>query len=156
MSESNGNGNGNMRGPRFDNGFSFGQLLTPLTVVAVGALFYSGVFTGRTDTTGTTLTQQVASLRNDLAAQTVDFTAKLAALQLSSDHHFDNIQIAIANLPDVRAEIVQINRRLDANDKRMDAEENRSGALSDRLTQALSIGTNNDRRLDALERAKGK
>lgn len=70
----------------------------------------------------------------------------IATLRSDMNGRFDQVQSAIGNLPDVRAEMVQVERRLDQGDNRAQAQSTRLEQL-----QQSTISTRSD--LDNLIRA---
>lgn len=82
---------------------------------------------------------QFASQKSDMtaqiAAQKVDVTSQYTALQLSMNDQFKGLRLDIANLPDVRAELVQLGRRADQSDSRSNAQSDRMEKLETLLIQ---------------------
>lgn len=70
----------------------------------------------------------------------------ITALRNEMNGRFDQVQVAIGNLPDVRAEMVQVERRLDQSD-------NRNAAQSVRLDQLQQSTISTRADLDNLIRA---
>ncbi len=64
------------------------------------------------------MTTQIGGLRAELAAQIV-------ALQAANNEQFRIVRSDIANLPEVKADMTQFNRRMDQADSRADAQSKR-------------------------------
>ncbi len=69
------------------------------------------------------------SLRIDVASQLDKFrlevTTQLSAIQIANNEQFRTVRADIANLPEVKADMTQINRRVDQADNRADAQSKR-------------------------------
>ena len=60
------------------------------------------------------------------ATHATDARSDVASLRADMNEQFHQVRLDIANLPDVQAQIVQMNRRLDQDDSRLDAQSKRS------------------------------
>ena len=85
-----------------------------------------------------------AKVASDAAKQASD---AVAALRGDMNDQFRQVRADIANLPDVRAELIQIERRLDQNDSRADALSKRTELLEREVIQTRAD-------LDAALRAR--
>ena len=72
-----------------------------------------------------TLTAQIVAAKAEMAAQ-------IAGVQAQNNEQFHNVRNDIANLPDMRATVVQAERRLNEVDSRADAQSKRL-ELNDRM-----------------------
>lgn len=130
---------------RFNPEISLGQAIQAV-VVAVGFIVGVTFYTNRVDTTAHDVGELKVDVTKQLAAMQISVDRQLTAMQLSADKQFASIKVDIANLPDVRAELTQIGRRVDQAD-------GRANALSDRVGQALQQGYRNTADIEAMARA---
>lgn len=107
---------------KFNPEVDLGSLLVALSLI--GGVSYWAVTSSNT---ANNAIQSVAALRGDVAALRVD-----------TNEQFKGVRADIANLPDVRAQLVQMERRMDANDSRMDAQSKRLELLEREVIQTRS------------------
>lgn len=120
---------------RYDNGISLGHIITVLAVAIPAVIMYGA----RTDTNQEVLkATQVAvqTTKVELSAQIIAAKAEMAAqitgVQAQNNEQFQNVRHDIANLPDVRASLTQVERRLNEADSRADAQSKRA-EINDRM-----------------------
>ena len=104
----------------FDPKVDLGQLAVILTLASGG--FYWAV---TSHDTASQAKDAVNALRGDVAA-----------LRTDTNDQFKQVRADIANLPDVRAQLVQMEKRLDANDSRVDAQSKRMELLEREVIQS--------------------
>lgn len=110
-------------GIRFRPELSLGGILQMVVVISsIG--FAVMTYASRVDTTQ----NNVQQLRSDMTSQLANITDQLR-----------NVRLDITNLPDVKAELVQIERRLDQTDSRNSAQSARLEQI-----QQTAIGTRSD------------
>lgn len=125
---------------RFNSEIGLGQILQAI-VVAAGMAWGVITYANKVDMT-----------QNDLHALRIDMTTQLSAIQLNVSKQFDSVRSDIANLPDVRAELTQL-------EKRSDQADNRAAALSERIGQVWQLQIQSRADLDNVIRTinpKGK
>lgn len=120
-------------GIRFTPEISFGQFVQA-ALVASGLIVWGATQAARVDTT-----------QRDLAELRVELAKQMAGMQVNMTDQFRGVRNDIAALPDVRAELTQLERRADQADNRM-------GALSDRVGQVFQQGIQTRADLDSLLR----
>lgn len=129
-----------MLGIRFTPEVTLGHVIQAL-IAAAGVASVIFVFAGRI---------------NETSSQFQDFKTtvllKIDDLQKSTGRQIDSVNINIANLPDMRATIAQMDRRLEQDEKRLDQADSRAGAQSDRMLHIESIATDAENRLNMLMR----
>jgi hypothetical protein len=103
---------------RFSPVINFGHIATVIAII--GSLLYglSGY------------QRKIDNTVDGLADMKLSVAAHIAAMQLRIDKQFADVQISIANLPDVRAEVSQLSRRADEHDNRAAAQSNRMDELT--------------------------
>lgn len=134
---------------RFNPEISLGQAIQGLIVlggVVVPIAWYVMTYAGRVDLQGQTiarlevsvtsqLTAQKADLTSQIAAQKAETAAQFNAIQLGMNDQFKSLRLDIANLPDVRAELTQLGKRVDQWDSRAGAQSERMNRLETLLIQ---------------------
>lgn len=126
-------------GVRWSPEINTGQVVQAVVVaicsVVVGAV-YLNTYTNQVDATK----RDVASLKTDLVFQVAslrtDMGTQFMAIQTNNTEAFRRVLADIANLPDVRATLGQVERRLDQGDSRLDAQ-------SKRLESVQAVGIQN-------------
>lgn len=119
---------------RFSTEISLGQVIQAI-VVAGGFAWAVMIYMGRVDSTERrqidaehSMSQMRVDVTSQLSAQKVDTTTQIAGIALSMNDQFKSLRLDIANLPDVRAELTQLGKRVDQWD-------NRAGAQSERMNR---------------------
>lgn len=84
-----------------------------------------------------TTQDDVKALRLDMTTQNAELKAgmatQFAAAQIHNSEQFRGVRSEITNLPDLRAEVTQVSKRVDASDSRI-------AAQSARIEQAIQMG----------------
>ena len=140
---------------QFDSKIDLGQVL--VAVGLAGSVAFWAVNSASTAKVAADAAKQasdsVAALRSDMNDQfrgvKTDTADQLRQVQANTNDQFNRVRADIANLPDVRAELTQIERRLDQNDSRADAQSKRVETLERAVIQTRAD-------LDALIRGAKK
>lgn len=118
---------------RFNPEVGLGQIINAL-IMASGIAYAIITYANRVDTTQRDLT----SLHQEMVTR-FDTVSE----------QFRGVRLDIANLPDVRAELIQLGRRMDQADNRM-------GAQSNRLEQIQQMTIQNRADMDNMIRGRGR
>jgi hypothetical protein len=118
---------------RFNPEVGLGQIINAL-IMASGIAYAIVTYANRVDTTQRDLT----SLHQEMVTR-FDTVSE----------QFRGVRLDIANLPDVRAELVQLGRRMDQADNRM-------GAQSNRLEQIQQMTIQNRADMDNIIRGRAR
>jgi len=106
---------------RFTSEVSLGQILQA-AVVAGGMLWTYGAYQAHEKSSVETAQHDISELKSDMKTQISelrrDVTAQLTGIQTANTEQFRNVQSDIANLPDVRATLTQLEKRMDQSDSR--------------------------------------
>ena len=135
---------------RFSSDISLGQIIQAV-VAGAGFLWIASTYANKVTTTEAglatmqaSMSKQEASLAGQLASQKVDFAAQISSVSLNMNDQFKTLQLAIANMPDMRAEVTQLGKRADGFD-------NRLGAQSDRMSKFETVLFQLGARVDAAD-----
>lgn len=93
---------------------SFGQMVNA-SVMVLGCVYAVSVYVGKVDSGRA----EIATLTRDVASLRTDMTLSAAAVQAAMAKQFDGVRLDIANLPDVKATMVQLDRRAEQSDHRL-------------------------------------
>lgn len=112
---------------RFSPEISLGQAIQALLLFG-GLAMGAQVWLSQTSNN----TRDLETLKKDVtaqfASQKIEVAAQVGSLQVNMNDQFKTLQLTIANIPDMRAEVNQLGRRADGFD-------NRLGAQSDRMSK---------------------
>lgn len=127
-----------MNAVRYENIFNLGHILTVLAVV-VPALVVYGARNERTDANQETLKATQAAMQStkveltaEIVAAKAEMATQISGVQTQNNEQFRNVRNDIANLPDMRATVTQVERRMNEMDSRADAQSKRQ-ELNDRM-----------------------
>jgi hypothetical protein len=113
-------------GVKFNPEVGLGQIINAV-VMAGGIVYAIANYTNKVDNTQ----RDVQQLRTEM-------TRQLAEISVSVNEQFKGVRTDIANLPDVKAELTQLERRADQSDNRAGAQSNRLDRLQETIIQTSS------------------
>jgi Tfp pilus assembly protein PilO len=123
-----------MTGPRFTPEISLGQVIQAIVVAGtVGVAVFTYV-------------AKIDTAQHDIASMRLDMNGRFDQVRVDTNSRLDQVRVDIANLPDLRAELAQVEKRLDQID-------NRSAAQSARLEQVQQMAVTARADLDSVIRA---
>lgn len=114
-------------GVRFNPEVTLGHILQA-AIAAAGVMSVIWVFAARVDTTV-----------HDFTAFRTDVVGKIGDLKSDMQEQFRSVRRDITNIPDMRAGLNGMERRLESMEKRMDQTDNRAGAQSERISHIEGI-----------------
>ena len=127
-----------MMGVRFNPEITLGHVMQAL-IAAGGVASVIFVFAGRLNETS-----------HDFVSFKQDVLSKIEDMKHVTHDQIQGITANIAFLPDIQATLKQMDRRLEADEHRLDGQDNRAAAQSDRMLHIESVANDAQNRLNDL------
>jgi uncharacterized protein (DUF3084 family) len=121
-----------MLGVRFSPEVTLGHVLQGV-IAAAGVASVIFVFAGRVNRTADQFDDFKSTVVASITELKTSTKEQVTTLSTSMKQEVANLRLDIANIPDIRAGLSQMQRQLDQLDKRQDQTDARAGAQSDRM-----------------------